>query len=186
MTTFVLVHGGFGSPAELAPVIPELEALGHHAIAVDLPSTDPAATLDDYAKRSSGLWPGSTGRLWSSPTRRAARQSRSCPAGPASTAWCTRGHAAPPGLGGDDPALTQPWPGRSLPDVPTTFVLCTEDTILPPPRQHVMAGAIGRGAHRDRLRPCGLHPPAERARGDPGGVGRSTRRRAACWVTRDA
>jgi pimeloyl-ACP methyl ester carboxylesterase len=43
MTTFVLVHGGFGSPAELAPVIPELEALGHRAIAVDLPCTDPVA-----------------------------------------------------------------------------------------------------------------------------------------------
>ena len=41
MTMFVLVHGGFGSPAELTPVIPELEALGHGAIAVDLPCTDP-------------------------------------------------------------------------------------------------------------------------------------------------
>jgi len=50
MTTFVLVHGAFGSSAELAPVIPELEALGHRAIAVDLPCTDPAATLDDYAR----------------------------------------------------------------------------------------------------------------------------------------
>ncbi|MFN0153123.1 MAG: alpha/beta fold hydrolase [Gaiella sp.] len=50
MTTFVLVHGGFGSPAELAPVIPELEALGHRAIAVDLPCTDPAAMLGDYAR----------------------------------------------------------------------------------------------------------------------------------------
>src|SRR5512144_1738699 len=50
MTTFVLVHGAFGSAAELAPVIPELEALGHRAIAVDLPCTDPAATLDDYAR----------------------------------------------------------------------------------------------------------------------------------------
>ena len=50
MTTFVLVHGAFGSPAELAPVIPPLEALGHRAIAVDLPCTDPAATLDDYAR----------------------------------------------------------------------------------------------------------------------------------------
>ena len=49
MTTFVLVHGAFGSAAELAPVMPELEALGHRAIAVDLPCTDPAATLDDYA-----------------------------------------------------------------------------------------------------------------------------------------
>jgi pimeloyl-ACP methyl ester carboxylesterase len=50
MATYVLVHGAFGSPAELAPVIPFLEALGHRAIAVDLPSTDPVATLDDYAR----------------------------------------------------------------------------------------------------------------------------------------
>jgi pimeloyl-ACP methyl ester carboxylesterase len=50
MTTFVLVHGAFGSSAELALVIPELDALGHRAIAVDLPCTDPAATLDDYAR----------------------------------------------------------------------------------------------------------------------------------------
>src|SRR5574342_67946 len=50
MTTFVLVHGAFGSRAELALVIPELETLGHRAIAVDLPCTDPAATLDDYAR----------------------------------------------------------------------------------------------------------------------------------------
>ena len=49
MTTYVLVHGAFGSAAELAPVIPELEARGHHAIAVDLPCVDPMATLDDYA-----------------------------------------------------------------------------------------------------------------------------------------
>lgn len=50
MTTFVMVHGGFGSPAELVPVIPELEALGHRAIAVDLPCTDPVAMLEDYAR----------------------------------------------------------------------------------------------------------------------------------------
>jgi hypothetical protein len=31
-------------------VIPELEALGHRAIAVDLPCTDPAAMLEDYAR----------------------------------------------------------------------------------------------------------------------------------------
>jgi len=50
MTTFVLVHGAFGSSAELAPVLPVLEAHGHRAIAVDLPCTDLAATLDDYAR----------------------------------------------------------------------------------------------------------------------------------------
>ena len=31
----------------------------------------------------------------------------------------------------------------SLPDVPATYVLCTEDTILPPPRQRVMAARLG-------------------------------------------
>ena len=46
----VLVHGGFGTPAEMAPVIPHLEALGHKAVAVDLPCDDPAATLSDYAR----------------------------------------------------------------------------------------------------------------------------------------
>jgi acyl-coenzyme A synthetase/AMP-(fatty) acid ligase len=50
MKTFVLVHCAFGSPAELSPVILELKALGHRAIAVDLPCTDPSATLDDYAR----------------------------------------------------------------------------------------------------------------------------------------
>ncbi|MGE0361095.1 MAG: alpha/beta fold hydrolase [Vicinamibacterales bacterium] len=50
MATFVLIRGAFGSPAELAPVIPEIEAFGHHAIAVDLPCTNAAATLDDYAR----------------------------------------------------------------------------------------------------------------------------------------
>ena len=50
MATFVLVHGAFGSPAELAPVISELEAFGHGAINVDLPCADPAALLEDYAR----------------------------------------------------------------------------------------------------------------------------------------
>jgi pimeloyl-ACP methyl ester carboxylesterase len=49
MTTFVLVHGAFGTPAELAPVIPYIEAAGHEAIAVDLQCDDPHATLADYA-----------------------------------------------------------------------------------------------------------------------------------------
>jgi hypothetical protein len=62
MATFVLVHGAFGSAAELAPVIPSLEALGHRGIAVDLPCADPAATLDDYARTvveaMAGIEPG--------------------------------------------------------------------------------------------------------------------------------
>jgi hypothetical protein len=31
-------------------------------------------------------------------------------------------------------ALEQAWPGRSLPDVPRTYVLCMEDQIIPPAR----------------------------------------------------
>lgn len=48
-TTFVLVHGGFGSPAELAPLTPYLEAHGHRVINVDLPCERAGATLEDYA-----------------------------------------------------------------------------------------------------------------------------------------
>lgn len=63
MATFVLAHGPFGSPAELAPVIPEIEALGHRAIAVDLPCTSPAATLDDYARAATDAMAGIEGQV---------------------------------------------------------------------------------------------------------------------------
>ena len=39
--------------------------------------------------------------------------------------------------------MEQPWPGRSLPDVPCTYVLCTEDSILPPATQREMAARLG-------------------------------------------
>jgi pimeloyl-ACP methyl ester carboxylesterase len=48
-TTFFFVHGGFGSPAELAPTVPFLEARGHRVMNVDLPCQRPDATLEDYA-----------------------------------------------------------------------------------------------------------------------------------------
>ena len=48
-TTFVLVHGAFGSPAELAPVVPYLEELGHRVVNVDLPCERAGSTLEDYA-----------------------------------------------------------------------------------------------------------------------------------------
>jgi hypothetical protein len=40
-------------------------------------------------------------------------------------------------------ALEQPWPGRSLPEVPRTYVLCTEDKIIPPAKQREMAARLG-------------------------------------------
>lgn len=61
-TTFVLVHGGFGSPAELAPTAEMLKSRGHHVINVDLPSENPDALLEDYAdcvvRAVEGIAPG--------------------------------------------------------------------------------------------------------------------------------
>jgi pimeloyl-ACP methyl ester carboxylesterase len=110
--TFVLVHGAFGTPTELAPVIPLLEALGHRAIAVDLPCANPAATLDDYAVEVVGAMARIEGPV------------------------VVVGHSA----GGATISLV---PGRSLPDVPRTYVLCTEDKTIPPPKQREMAARLG-------------------------------------------
>jgi pimeloyl-ACP methyl ester carboxylesterase len=48
MADFVFVHGAWGTPAELAPAAEPLRAAGHRVDIVDLPCTDPAATLTDY------------------------------------------------------------------------------------------------------------------------------------------
>jgi len=198
MTTFVLVHGAFGSSAELAPVIPELEALGHRAVAVDLPCTDPAATLDDYARtvvetvagiagsvavvgHSAG---GATISLVPARTRvdrliyvtavvpepgrsildvvgadvreRILSVSRDDGNGCRSFDLQLLAALVPPEerdgylaylRATQRPqgwaALEQPWPGRSLPDVPRTYVLCTQDQIIPPARQREMAARLG-------------------------------------------
>ena len=49
MTTFALVHGAWGSGWHWAGVPAELRALGHAAVAPDLPCDDREATFDDYA-----------------------------------------------------------------------------------------------------------------------------------------
>jgi pimeloyl-ACP methyl ester carboxylesterase len=200
MATFVLVHGAFGSPAELAPVIPLLEASGHRAIAVDLPCTDPKATLDDYARtvveamagiegpvvvvgHSAGgatisLVPGRTrvdrlvyvtavvpepGRSIADVVGADVREmmlsvshddgngcrsfdlemlaSLAPPPPEEREAYLTffRATLRPQGWA----ALEQPWPSRSLPDVPRNYVLCTEDKIIPPAKQREMAARLG-------------------------------------------
>lgn len=50
MSTFVLVHGAWHGAWCWERLIPELEALGHRAIAMDLPIDDPAAGLAEYAE----------------------------------------------------------------------------------------------------------------------------------------
>jgi pimeloyl-ACP methyl ester carboxylesterase len=198
MITFVLVHGAFGSAAELAPAVPELEALGHRAIAVDLPCTQPAATLDDYARtvvaamegiagpvvvvgHSAGgatisLVPARTrvdrliyvtavvpepGRSITDVAGAEVREtilsvSRDDGNGCRSFDFELLASLVPPEerdaylaflRSTQRPqgwaALEQPWPGRAIPDVPRSYVLCTEDQIIPPARQREMAARLG-------------------------------------------
>jgi len=198
MATFVLVHGAFGSPAELAPTIPWLETLGHSAIAVDLPCTRSSATLEDYAHsvteaiagiegpvvvvgHSAGgatisLVPGKArvdrliyvtavvpeaGRSIIDIAGDEVREtilsiSRDDGNGCRSFDFELLASVAPPNerdaylaflRATQRPqgwaAIEQPWPGRSLPVVPCTYVLCTEDKIIPPARQLQMAARLG-------------------------------------------
>lgn len=198
MATFVLVHGAFGTPAELAPVIPWLEALGHRAIAVDLPCTNPSATLEDYAQavveamagidgpvvvvgHSAGgatisLVPGRTrvdhlvyvtavvaepGRSIVDVAGASVRETilsvsrddgNGCRSldleilaslAPAEEREATLAFLRATQRSQGWASLEQPWPGRSLPAVPCSYVLCTEDTIIPPAIQREMAARLG-------------------------------------------
>ena len=49
VTTFVLVPGAGGNASYWHRLVPELERLGHRALAVDLPAADPDAGLAAYA-----------------------------------------------------------------------------------------------------------------------------------------
>lgn len=49
MATYVLIHGGGGGAWDWHLVAPELRALGHDVVAMDLPSDDESAGLSEYA-----------------------------------------------------------------------------------------------------------------------------------------
>ena len=198
MTTFVLVHGAFGSPAELAPVIPELEALGHRAVAVDLPSTNPASTLGDYARTVVDSMGGIertvvvVGHSAGGATISLVPDLTHVDQLVYVTAFVPEPGRSLADTVGDDvretilsvslddgdgcrsfnlellasivpleqraayldfleatqrkqgwAAIEQPWPGRSLPAVPCTYVVCTADNLVPPAKQREMAARLG-------------------------------------------
>lgn len=196
--TFIFVHGGFGSPGELAPAIPFLEARGHRVINVDLPCERAQSTLDDYAQAVLQAMAGTTGpriivghsvggatiplaaarvpvdRLvfvaalvpepgksiyeTIGPATRAAMEHVTIDHGDGTRSFDfdALSTLAPPEereaylnfLRATQRrqgwlAITQPWPGASIPDVPRNYILCTEDAVIPPERQRVFAAALG-------------------------------------------
>ena len=196
--TFIFVHGGFGSPAELAPTVPYLEAKGHRVVNVDLPSERADATLEDYASavvqamagisgsrilvaHSAGgatiplvaaqtavdrlifaaafvLQPGQSIYEALGPDSQAAIMSVSMDNGDGTRSFdfdllaslvpaeqreaylaFLRATQRKQGL----QAIHQPWPGTGIPDVPRSYILCTEDQIIPPDRQRAFAASLG-------------------------------------------
>jgi pimeloyl-ACP methyl ester carboxylesterase len=197
-TTFVFVHGAFGSPAELAPTLPYLEAKGHHVLNVDLPSEKPHATLDDYAnavcramENTSGPRilvahsaggatiplvatritvdrlvfaaavvpvPGQSIYEAVGPDTQAAIMSVSLDNGDGTRSFdfdllaslvppeqreaylaFLRATQRKQGM----QAVNQQWPGTGVPDVPCSYILCTEDQIISPERQRAFAASLG-------------------------------------------
>jgi len=197
-TTFIFVHGAFGSPAELAPAAPYLESRGHRVLNVDLPSERPDATLDDYAnavcramENTSGPRilvahsaggatiplvaariavdrlvfaaavvpvPGQSIYEAVGPDTQTAIMSVSVDNGDGTRSFDFNllASLAPPerreaylafllatqrkqGM----QAVNQPWPGTGTPDVPCSYILCTEDQIISPERQRAFAASLG-------------------------------------------
>ncbi len=197
-TTFVFVHGAFGSPAELAPTAPYLESRGHRVVNVDLPSERPDATLDDYAhavgralERTSGSRilvahsaggatiplvasriavdrlvfaaavvpvPGQSIAEAVGPDTLAAIMSVSIDNGDGTRSFDfdLLSELAPPdqreaylaflratqrkqGMR----AVNEPWPGAGIPEIGRSYVLCTQDQIIPPERQRAFAALLG-------------------------------------------
>jgi len=195
--TFVLVHGAFGSPAALAPIIPYLETLGHHAIAVDLPCENPTAGLEDYARTVTDTLDAIDGRRIlvghsaggatavlaatkarvdhlvlvtalvpepgrsmfdvAGPDMAAALDAISIDHGdgtrsmnadlitsmvPPEQRSSVLEHIQTTTRRQGWQSLSEPWPGAHMPDVPTTYILCTEDNTVPPDLQRQFARSL--------------------------------------------
>lgn len=197
-TTFVFVHGAFGSPAELAPVVPYLESRGYRVVNVDLPSERAESTLGDYAAtvvkamESTGHprflvahsaggatiplvaarvpvdhlifvaavvpEPGRSVFELVGPETQSTIKSVTIDHGDGTLSFDfdLLASLVPPeereaylnflqatqrkqGL----LAVNQPWPGAGIPDLPGTYILCTEDKIIAPERQRAFAASLG-------------------------------------------
>jgi pimeloyl-ACP methyl ester carboxylesterase len=163
MTLFALIHGAGGTAAQWDPVAAALRGHGHDAVAMDLPCEDDSAGLEAYtdavveaigdrgdvvvvAHSLAGFTaplvcervpvdvlilvagmvpaPGETGIDW----------------------WSNTGHTDLPPVeqpvqprGQSRTPMLEPWPLAAWPDVPTRFLLCRHDRLLPPDLQRRVA-----------------------------------------------
>lgn len=185
MSTFALIHGGGDVGWSWHLVAAALEAQGHEVVAPDLPASDDALTLEDYAdavvtavgRRSGVVVVGHSFGGFTAPLV-AARLDADvlvllagmipAPGEPPERWWESTGYgaaveeqAARDGgmTGNDDPyvsfyhdvprdlaadalsrerahpsaaAMEAPWPLDAWPDIPTKFIVCTEDRFFPP------------------------------------------------------
>jgi pimeloyl-ACP methyl ester carboxylesterase len=212
MASVVLVHGAWGSPAELSPVEPALVDAGHRVVIVDLPCTDPSATLQDYADTVMAAIDGLecvvlVGHSFGGAVISLVREQR-----PDTALVFVTAVALEPGqsllqlLLGDDPfenpenadpwsafdglivncgpgmcalnlemmassapddqredvlaalqatqrdqgvaVLREGWPGIALPQGQITYVIATNDSMIPPELQSEMAASLGADVHR--------------------------------------
>lgn len=196
-TTLIFVHGGFGSPAELAPTVPYLEAKGHRVINVDLPSERPDATLEDYADAVMEAAAGSVApRIVVAHSAGGATVSLVADRIAVDRVVYAAAIVPQPGqsifeaVGRDTQemimgvsvdhgdgtrsfdfdllasfapiehrdayrafleatqrrqgmkAIHQPWPGTGIPNVPRSYILCTNDQVIHPDRQRAFASLL--------------------------------------------
>jgi pimeloyl-ACP methyl ester carboxylesterase len=188
MATFVLVHGAWHGAWCWGPLVVQLQANGHEAIALELPIEDTQATFSDYGRLiaqatppedavlvahslggasavlAAALQPPSRliylGALLADPGRSMADQYRDDrplvpgataavgPIGDGLSGWQDEDaaieilyHDCEPALGRwavahlsgqSQTPQREPCPLEHLPDVPTTYVICTDDRIVSP------------------------------------------------------
>ena len=120
MTTFVLIPGAGGQAWYWHRVVPRLRFRGHDAVAVDLPSGDEEARLDDYVRTVVQAVPPGAARDAGRPGPRGGRAShsvvwwrRSSPSGAPQTCSCSwrrwsRGPGRPVASGGRRPTRVRP------------------------------------------------------------------------------
>lgn len=152
MATFALIHGAGDVGWYWHLVEAELRRHGHDTVAPDLPNDDDAATLVDYADvvvdgigdRPDVVVVGQSygGFTAAIVAERVGALALVFVAGmvpaPGESPgewWAATGYPSS-GDGADD----DPWPLDALPDVPTRYVLCTEDRVFPAPFVRRMVG----------------------------------------------